>query len=101
MFQAMMHVNSLQSFDEDQLTRCIDLFHTALIKEYETQRESIGPENLLEVNYDDLMAAPLLTIKRIYEALNLSGFHANQLAFVKFIEEQKEYKPHQYSYSAV
>jgi hypothetical protein len=71
------------------------------LKEYETHRESIGLENLLEVNYDELIAAPLLTVKRIYDALNLSGFEENQLAFEKFIEEQKDYKPHQYSYSAV
>ncbi|MDH4092086.1 MAG: sulfotransferase [Cyclobacteriaceae bacterium] len=101
MFQAMIQVNNLQSFDERQLTQHIELFHNTLVKEYEAQRQYIDPDNLIEINYEDLITAPLQTAKSIYKALKIPGFEASQSAFEQFIQEQKNYKPHQYSYSAV
>jgi hypothetical protein len=97
MFTAMININKLQTYSEAQLAQDIERVHTVVLEEYEFQRQFIPANNLIEIGYDDLVVSPLHTIKRIYETLHLSGFKTSQGEFEKFIEDQKEYKTHQYS----
>ena len=101
MFQAMTTINKLQHLDEAQLVQEIELFHSTLLKEYETQRKLIDSSNLIEITYDDLVSDPLNTTKRIYNTLQIPGFKENQSFFEAFIEEEKNYKPHQYAHTTI
>jgi hypothetical protein len=100
MFTAMININKLQTYQETQLAEDIERIHGAILEEYNTQRESIPADNLIEIEYDDFIANPLQTINTIYETLNLSGFKTNEGEFEKFVEDQKEYKAHQYSFTS-
>lgn len=98
MYKALININSLQSFDETALRQQVEILHKAFIKEYENQRSFINPEKIIEIAYDDLIAHPLQTIRRIYETLDIPAFELNKPAFENFIHEQASYKPHQYSH---
>lgn len=101
MFKSLIKLNTLQIFDESQLTKQVNLLHATVIKEYERQRQFINPVNLLEVDYEELIASPLATVQKIYQVLELDGYGASLGDFQQFIAEQKHYKPHTYSYSSV
>lgn len=97
MFKAMTQINTLQNFQESVLAEEIEMVHQKLLDEYEINRHYIVPDNLVEIDYKDLVENPLMTIKRVYDTLKLSGFESSQPYFERFIEEQKNYKPHEYS----
>ena len=100
MFTMMININKLQDYPEAQLAQDIERVHGAILEEYNSQREFIPADNLIEIEYDDFIANPLQTIKTIYDALNLSGFKTNQGEFEKFIEDQKGFKAHRYSFTS-
>ena len=100
MFKSMTKINALQNFQEATLDEEIEKIHRLVLSEYETQRRFIGPGNLIEVSYNDLISDPLLTVKEIYNRLEISGFDKSQSDFIKFIEDQKNYVPHQYPASS-
>lgn len=101
MFRSMTKINALQEFPDTSLKEEVEKIHRVVLGEYETQRKSIGPGNLIEIEYTDLITDPLLTVKRIYGSLSISGFDASQPNFERFIEDQKNYVPHQYQSSSV
>lgn len=96
MLTSMIAANCLHTFDESELVSNVDLFHKNLIKEYETQRHVAEPENLVEINYDELVARPLDTLQKIYDTLQLGDFDSCRNALKDFIAEQSKYKPHNY-----
>ena len=99
MLNSMIEANCLQTFDATDLMPNVELFHNTLIKEYETQRHFIDDDNLVEVSYSELVDNPLETIRKIYDVLGLNGFEDSKKAFVDYIEEQSQYRPHTYATS--
>lgn len=97
MLKSMINLNTLQTFEDTQLTKQVNLMHTTVLAEFEKQRKFINQNNLLEIDYVEFITAPLATIRKIYIAFELGGFETSVRDFQHFIEEQKDYKPHTYS----
>jgi hypothetical protein len=74
MFRAFVEVNTLQNYDNDQLDNDVEALYRHTIGTYRAQRSAINPAHLIEVDYDDLVASPINTIRRIYRTFNLDGF---------------------------
>ncbi len=66
---------------------------------YQKQREQIDPASLCELRYEDLIQNPLGEVSRIYEELNLSGFHHLQPKIEEYLEGQRSYKPNKHELS--
>ena len=60
---------------------------------------SIKEGNYCEVSYDELVAAPVDTLERIYSELNLGDFDKNRESFQKFADSQKSYKKNKFEIS--
>ena len=99
LFKALTQANSLQSFDHNDLDQETPYLHEAVIKAYEQQRSSIEDSNIVEVRYEDLVRDPLKTVRRIYTDLNIGGFDSSEPAFLEFITQQKDHRPHVYAFN--
>ncbi|MBQ4202862.1 MAG: sulfotransferase [Thermoguttaceae bacterium] len=49
-----------------------------------------------EISYDELVAAPVQTLERIYRELELDGFESKREIFEKFADSQKNYKKNKF-----
>lgn len=101
MFHALIKINTLQPFDTAQLKKDITTCYTEMMEVYENQRTILTPENLIELSYQDLLANPAHVVASIYSQFQWKGLEANQSNFERFIENQKDYKPHLYTETIV
>ena len=60
---------------------------------------TIKEGNFCEISYDELVAAPVETLERIYSELNLGDFEKNRESFQKFADTQKSYKKNKFEIS--
>ncbi len=77
---------------EDQV---FDAF-TRMYESFERNRQLLGPTQLAEVSYEDLVADPVGQLQRLYEELELGGFEDVLPAVKTFLGGQKGYKTNRY-----
>ena len=53
-------------------------------------------ENFCEISYDELVAAPVETLERIYVELGIDGFDGRRAAFEEFASTQKKYQKNKF-----
>jgi hypothetical protein len=63
---------------------------------YERDRALIGPGQLCEIRYEDLIANPIEQMRRVYKELELDGFDTVQPAIEDYFAGQKGYKTNRY-----
>lgn len=83
---------------EEELERTQLEVYEALYKKYLKEKELIPDGNFTEISYDELTEKPMDTLETIYKNLNIPGFDEASKHFKKFIEDEKTYKTHSYSY---
>ena len=74
LYQKTLRITQLQDVLPGEVDANILWFYQQLMKKYLGTRDLIPPENLLEIRFEDLEAAPLLHLRRIYEKFNLQFF---------------------------
>jgi hypothetical protein len=67
-----------------------------LMRRFLTDRRLIPPGNLVEVRFEDLEAAPLEELRRVYEGLGLPGFAAAEPAFRSYLDSVSGYRKNAY-----
>jgi len=82
--------------DDEIIEKAMVELYVKMFKKYFKEKELIPEGNLTEVRYEDFVSNPLKEIKRIYEELDLKNFEKAKNDFIKFIEEQKKIKAHEY-----
>ena len=90
----------LQSTDRQTLTRHILKAYRELMHAYYDQRSALSSRQLIEVSYHDLQVDPLVTLKNIYEQLNLEGFAQAKLNFINYLEQTRGYVKNDLSISS-
>jgi omega-hydroxy-beta-dihydromenaquinone-9 sulfotransferase len=70
-----------------------------MYKVFERDRNLIGPGQLCEVHYEDLVAHPVEQMQRIYEELELGAFDAVRPRIENYMADQKDYKTNRYQLS--
>jgi hypothetical protein len=70
-----------------------------MYKVFERDRRLIGPGQLSEVHYEDLIADPIAQMRRIYTDLQLGDFEAVRPAMETYMAGQKDYKTNRYEIS--
>jgi hypothetical protein len=85
LWQTLLDMYSLESASLEQIEKFVlaaFLIHEGAIAE---GLPKIPPENIARVKYEDLVANPLIEMKRIYSELKLSGFEDAQPALLQHI----------------
>jgi len=63
-----------------------------MLEKYESDKNKIPAENLVEVKYEDFKLKPVDTIKEIYQKFNLSGFATMEEKLIQYTSSQKSQK---------
>jgi len=85
--------------DDETIEKAMANLYIKMFEKYFREKELIPDGNLIEVRYEDFVSNPFKEIKRIYEGLKLKNFDKAKHVFLKFIEEQKKIKVHEYNIS--
>ena len=63
---------------------------------FHKQRESIAPEHIVDVKYEELVQNPVSELERIYDHLDLGDFAKVRGKIEGHVRSQKDYKPNQH-----
>ena len=63
---------------------------------FERDRLTLGPDQLYEIRYEDLVADPVAKMREVYEKLGLEGFEAALPAFEAQGRSMKAYRTNTY-----
>ena len=80
----------------DYVLNCFSRMYDA----FEAQRNSIPAGQLIEMRYEDLVAAPFESIQKIYEQLELGDFDAVKELLNRRLANHSSYRPNKHSIDA-
>jgi hypothetical protein len=100
---SMLHVwkvvlakSQLQTVSDEQVETYVIQFYRLLLRKFLAEKRCIPPGRLVEVRYEDLEAAPLEQLERIYDALRLPGFLAARPMVAAYLESVRGFRKNQY-----
>lgn len=64
---------------------------------FQAQESSLSPGQMVEVRYEDLVRAPIETVKELYEKVDLGEFEVAEPALREFVQSQREYRPNRHT----
>ena len=79
------------------MEECVFDWLNTMYDAFEEDVKQLQANQFCEVAYKDLTAAPVETLARIYQTLELEGFDAARSGFQKHADSQKEYKKNKFS----
>lgn len=82
---------------DDSIEKAMVTLYNQMFNKFFKERENIPAGNFAEVRYENLIARPMDETERVHKALGLPGFEENRDIFAKYIDLQKEIKPHVYN----
>ena len=100
LWEVVLPRSQVQTIDAGEVDRLILQFYAQLMQQYLADRSLIPAGNLVEVRFEDLEAAPLAEVRRIYEALGLPGFAAAEPALRSYLASVADYHKNHYELTA-
>jgi len=98
--RAILKYYSVQRLTDNELQTLIINHFLQLMDQYEADKHLIPQENLVEISYDELLADPFYTIKKIYSQLSLHDFDQTSENLLSKIQTEKTYKTFEHQRSA-
>ncbi len=98
--RAILKYYSVQRVTDKELEALIINHYIHLIEQYEVDKHLIPQENLIEISYEELLADPFNTIKKIYTQLSLPDFDQATKSLTTKIETEKAYRVFKHQHSA-
>ena len=86
----------VQAIGTEEMEACVLEFYSKLMHAYLDGRSKIPSGHHVEVRFEDLEASPLNQIRRIYDALQLPGFHDAEAEFRAYIDSVCGYRKNSY-----
>ena len=77
---------------EEKIYHDFELMYEA----YEADQALLQPGQLIDVGYDELVAAPVEVLRKIYETLDLGDFASVEGRFAEYASTQKSYKKNKF-----
>ena len=103
-FQSNIHLYNktiksqfLQDFSDEKIKERVLYCYETTLKKYIEERELIPSQNLIEISYKELSDAPLSTIKKIYNQINLGDFESIEPKIKSYLSTVKNYKKNTFS----
>lgn len=87
----------VQNLSEEAYQAALFEHYRMLIDSYESEKEAIPPENLLEWRYEDLMEDPLNMLRALYQRFGLGDFEEKLPFFQGQLEKEKGYSPRKHN----
>lgn len=87
----------LQDMDDDLLWEFIFATYKATYSQYQEDKKLIPPSNLLELKYENVIAAPELTLKTLKRGL-LSDLKSDDVRLKSVLDEHKNHKANTYAF---
>lgn len=87
---------SLPRYDDAQLEEYVLTCFERMYRGFQAQESQMAPGHLVEVRYEDLVRAPMETVKRLYEQVELGDFEVAAKPLQEFVQSQREYKPNRH-----
>lgn len=98
LWRSMTSIQGLENppHDEEWVEESVLATFTRMFECYEEDRALIPEGQLLEIAYEDLVAAPKETLRTIYERLDLGGFGRTEPAVDAYLAKIRDYKPNRH-----
>jgi hypothetical protein len=74
--------------------------YAEMMRRFERDRTALAPERVVDVRYEELRDQPLVTLERLYRALELDGFDADRPAIAGHLERVAGYRAERYALDA-
>ena len=98
-YEKLLKEFALQSYDHVDIDEAIFEVYDRMMRDYEADAADVPPEQLVELRYDELDAAPLEAVEKVYSALGLTGFDAGRGDFERYLASIKSFKKNSFAYS--
>ncbi|TWU42063.1 Sulfotransferase domain protein [Novipirellula artificiosorum] len=97
LWKSLDEVQGLQKPHHEQIEPYVIECFERMYDAFHCQRESIAPDRLIDLRYEDLVASPVKSLRTIYETLHLSDFDSVEPTIRQWVEtEHKEYQTNQH-----
>jgi len=96
LWRTLHEVQSLQLPPEEEQREFVFQCYERMYGGFESQRQSLPPERICDVRYEDLVPDPVGQVERIYEQLDLGDFSAMREKLQPYLERVKDYKPNRH-----
>lgn len=97
LWQNVTNLLGLTKADKTLMERNLILFYQLLLKNYLEQRKLIPAGHLVEVKYEDLVAAPIKTLETIYQSLKIDGFSEAAPHLKTYLQSQADFQNSEHS----
>jgi hypothetical protein len=98
-YEVVLSRSQVQKVGPDQIEAYVLRFYRQLMQRFLADRALIPTGNLVEVKFEDLEAAPLEQLRRVYESLDLPGFAEAEPAFHAYLPSIRDYQKNEYELS--
>ena len=89
---------ALHKITDEERDQIIFSNYSRLMSKFETDKQLIPDQNLVEIRYEDFEKDPFSEIKHIYETLNLPSFDLIGDNLRKKVNKEKSYTKYSYTY---
>jgi len=97
-YQKLLKQFALQSYDHVDIDEAILSVYGRMMRLYEAETETMGPQDLVELRYEDLDAAPLKAVENVYAQLGLPGFAPARDHFERYLASVRSFKKSEFDY---
>jgi hypothetical protein len=95
-YKKLLPVLSLQPYDKSTLEEVILATYERLMTAYREQSAELRPQELVEIRFEDLEAAPGEQLKRAYDQLGIDHFEEAWPYFEKYLNSITRYKKNKF-----
>ncbi|MHA7872598.1 MAG: sulfotransferase family protein, partial [Hyphococcus sp.] len=98
-YEKLLKEFALQGYEHVDIDEAIFDVYDRMMRAYERDAAETPPEQLVELRYDELDAAPLQAVEKVYGALALPGFEDAREPFEDYLGSIKSFKKNKFEYS--
>jgi omega-hydroxy-beta-dihydromenaquinone-9 sulfotransferase len=99
-WKVVLAKSQLQSVSAEEVEAYVLEFYQRLLRRFLADKSCIPPGRLVEVRFEDLEAAPLAQLERIYDGLGLRDFAAVRPALAAYVESVRGFQKNRYEVDA-
>lgn len=96
-YKNVLAKSQLHGVTPEQVEDFVLQFYAQLMRKFLAEKPLIPSRNLVEVKYEDLEAAPMHELRRVYDTLSLPGFADVEPALRAYIESVQGFEKNIYS----
>lgn len=98
-YQKLLKEFALQNYQHVDIDETILEVYDRMMRAYERDAADLGPEQLIELSYDELDRDPVGAVEKCYQALGFSGFDAAKGRFETYLASIAGFKKNRFDYS--